>query len=797
MTERLPVESVIPEVLSALANPGAAVLVAAPGAGKTTVVPLRLLDAQWLEGRIIVLEPRRIAARAAAARLAWHLGESVGRTVGYRVRFDTKVSDRTRIEVVTEGVLTRLFAADPGLEGYGAVLFDEFHERSIAGDVGLAMTLRARTVLRPELRVLVMSATIDPAPIGRLLGDAPVIEAPGKIHPVEIRHRPPPPGSERRFETHVALTVREVLADEPGDVLVFLPGVGEIRRVADLLGTAGVSVLSLHGSLPLEEQAKVLNPGRERRVVLATSIAETSLTIPGVRVVIDGGRMRVPRFSPRTGMTRLETVRVSRASADQRRGRAGRTEPGVCYRLWGVGEEAGLVAFNTPEILAADLTPLALDLAASGVDEPGELGWLDSPAPAALAQARGLLTMLGALDDRGRLTGEGRSMASLPIHPRLAHMALRARAAGASGAAAALAALLGERDLARRPASGELPDVDLRLRVEALNDRRAALPIEVDRSLAERLRAEVREWRRRLAVEGPADPDLTGQLLAWAYPDRIAQRRPGQTGRFLLRNGRGASIPPNQPLARAEFLAVADVDDTGADSRILLAAPIEGAVLDRLIDEQGEWSQVVEWDGDRRTIRAAERLTLGAIVVSERSVSEPDRALALAAIAEGLRRDGLDRLAWTDQAIRLRQRMAFLHGFDPDWPDVGDAALQARLYPWLDASLSDRYAVAELDPTDLLTSPLSWDRRAALDRLAPERYRVPTGSQVSIDYGDPFQPVLAVRLQEMFGETSTPTIAGGRIQLAVHLLSPAGRPLQVTRDLAGFWRTSYHDVRRR
>ena len=798
--DALPVESVLPELTKALADHGAAVLTAAPGAGKTTIVPLRLLDAPWCAGRILMLEPRRIAARAAATRLAWHLGEAVGETVGYRIRFDTKVSARTRLEVVTEGVLTRMLTNDPTLDGYSAVIFDEFHERSLHADLGLALVLETRAVLRPELRVLVMSATIDSAPIADLLDGAPVLNAPGRVFPVETRYRPRP--NEVWLERHVTAIVGEALREESGDVLVFLPGVGEIKRVEELLrarADPSLAIVPLHGSLTIEQQAGVLSGSRQRRVVLATNIAETSLTIPGIRVVIDGGLMRTPAFSPRTGMTRIETLRVSRASADQRRGRAGRTEAGVCYRLWSPAEEAGLLPFSPPEIVAADLAPLLLDLMAAGISDPGRLRWLDPPPVPALAQARVILELLGGLDSEGGLTTTGKTMAKMALHPRLAHLMLRASARGMGPLAATLAAILGDRDLARRPPSGELPDVDLRLRVEAVAMSAGALPIEIDRGHLQRVKADVREWTKRLGVTGgnPVDVELTGELLAWAYPDRVAQRRHGQPGRFLLRNGRGASMPANQPLARAEYVVVVELDDSGADGRIVLAAPVNPEVIAALVSEQAEVSQTVVWDSTRRSVRAIEQVRLGAIVVTERPVADPDRSRVIAAVAAGIRQDGLSILNWTEAATRMRLRLAFLHGIDGQWPDVSDQALLDRLAPWLETAFGNRPgSVDEVDPADLLLAAIPWDRRSSIDRLAPDRYQVPTGSRILIDYSEPTAPVLAVRLQEMFGVSATPRIAEGAVALTIHLLSPAGRPLQVTRDLAGFWGSSYRDVRR-
>ena len=795
----LPIEAVIPQLRQALAGTGSAVLVAEPGAGKTTMVPWRLLNEPWLEGRkIIMLEPRRLAARAAAGRIAWHLGEAVGRTVGYRVRFDTRVSRETRIEVVTEGVLTRLLQNDSALEPYGLVILDEFHERSLHADLGLALVLQTRAVLRPDLRVLVMSATIDAGQVAAVLGGAPIIAAPGRVFPVDTRYRVPHPT--QRTEAAVAAAIREALAEDTGDILVFLPGAGEIRRVEDMLAPeqlpAGVRVLTLHGSMAAEAQDAVLAPGGTRRVILATSVAETSLTVPGVRVVVDSGWMRVPRFSPRTGMTRLETVRVTRASADQRRGRAGRTESGVCYRLWSAGEEAGFLGYRTPEILASDLAPLALELAAAGVSNPTDLAWIDPPPAAALQQARALLLLLEAVDVDGLITPTGRSMAALAMHPRLARMALRARMDGHGALASTLAALLSDRDIARRVAPDQPTDADLRLRIEALAGR-AVAGFEVDRGGVQRVRADIRAWRDRLGVlDQPFDGEDAGALLAWAYPDRVAARRAGQFGRFLLRNGRGASLPVSQHLSRADFLVVAEVDDTGSESRILLAAPIAPDIVADLVASHGEREVVTTWHAERRAIVVTERIRLGAIPIEEHQVAKPSPVLLRQALVAEIATKGLGLFGWTESAIRIRQRLAFLHALEPAaWPDVSDANLLGRIDEWVGPA-AEAGSLAGVDPGALLLNWLPHDRRAMVERLAPDRFEVPTGSRLMIDYSDPKAPALPVRLQEMFGVTATPMIGGGRIPLTVHLLSPAGRPVQVTRDLAGFWRTSYFDVRK-
>ena len=799
----LPIETVLPALRAALAEHTSAVLQAAPGAGKTTLVPLALKDQPWLGGRkIVMLEPRRLAAKAAARRMAFLLDEPVGKTVGYRIRMDTAATTATRIEVVTEGVLTRMLRSDPSLEAYGLVIFDEFHERSLHADLGLALALQSQQILRPDLRLLVMSATLDGERVATLLGGAPVISSEGRLFPVETRYCPM--RREQRHDAAVAAAVREALDEVAGDVLVFLPGAGEIRRVASLLERttpAGVRVHRLHGTLSGEAQDAAIAPAPTgtRKVVLATSIAETSLTIEGIRVVVDGGLSRGPRFSPRTGMTRLATTRVTRASADQRRGRAGRLGPGVCYRLWSAHDEAGLVPFNTPEILASDLAPLALDLAAAGVRDASDLAWLDPPPAAAMSQARELLVWLGAADNAGTLTAHGRRMAALPVHPRLAHMLLVARRRGLSSSAAAVAALLGERDLLQRTGPGpEEPDADLRLRLEILRTGGGPPGLEIDRGVLHRARMEAKEWRRRLgASDQPSDDTQAGLLAALAYPDRVAQRRPGQLGRFLLRNGRGALLSASQPLTRVDWLVAIELDDTGSESRIRMAAPLEAGDLDELFAGQATESEEIGWSPDAG-LSARRVRRLGAIVLDERAIQSPDPERVRAALREGIRRVGLGALSWSADALRLRARLRFLHGLDPSWPDVSDEALLGTLDAWLGPALSaaPKGDVSRIDPAESLRAMLDWRQRQELDELAPERIEVPAGSRIVIDYSNPAAPVLAVRLQEVFGWTETPRIGRGRVPLTLHLLSPAYRPVQVTQDLPGFWKSGYFEVRR-
>ncbi|HSU15589.1 ATP-dependent helicase HrpB [Longimicrobium sp.] len=799
----LPIEPVLPALREALRAGTAAVLQAPPGAGKTTLVPLTLLDEPWLGGRkIVMLEPRRLAARAAANRMAQLRGERVGATVGYRVRMETRVGPSTRIEVVTEGVLTRMLQHDPALEGVGIVVFDEFHERSLHADLGLALTLQSRAVLRDDLRVLVMSATLDGGPVARLLGDAPVVTSEGRAYPVETRWLARRP--EGRIEAVTARAVRDALETEEGDVLVFLPGAGEIRRVEEMLAAdglpRGVRIHPLFGNLPQEAQDDAIRPSPPgwRKIVLATSIAETSLTIEGVRVVVDSGLMRVPRFSPRTGMTRLETVAVSRASADQRRGRAGRLGPGVCRRLWTEAEDAALQPFRPPEILEADLAPLALELAAWGVADPAELQWLDPPPAAAFAQARELLRELGALDAAGAATPHGRAMAALPLHPRLAHMLLRAKEMRLGATACDLAALLAERDVLR--GEGRAADADARLRLAALRREGGTGGHGVDPAALHRVRAEAKDLRRHLAASpADADDEAAGVLLALAYPDRIAQRRPGAAGRYLLRNGRGAAFPHPQSLSESPYLVAAELDDAGREGRILIAAPVEMAEIERHFADQIATEESVAWDDAAGAVRARRIERLGAIVLREAPLAEPDPGRIAAALADAVRQAGIASLPWTKASAQLRERIAFLHLHDPSFPDVSDGALLETLGDWLGPRLYGLRKMDEVRRIDLapvLEGMLAWEQRRRLDELAPTHVEVPSGSRIAIDYTDAAAPVLAVRLQEVFGWTETPRIAGGRVPLTLHLLSPARRPVQVTRDLASFWRTGYFEVKK-
>ncbi len=779
-------------------------LIAPPGAGKTTLVPLALLDEPWLAGRkILVLEPRRLATRAAAERMAALLGEpDAGGTVGYRMRLETRVGHDTRVEVVTEGILTRMLQSDPSLAGVGLVVFDEFHERSLHADLGLALALHSRRLLRPDLRLLVMSATLAAEPVADLLDGAPVVRSEGSLFPVETRWLDRP--VEGWIEPQAARAVREALADEEGDVLVFLPGAAEIRRTGEALQDAalpaGVDVHQLFGMLPREAQDRALRPapaGR-RKVVLASAIAETSLTIEGVRVVVDTGLMRVPRFDPGTAMTRLETTRVTRDAADQRRGRAGRTGPGVCLRLWTRHEERGLVPARAPEILEADLAPLVLELALWGAG-PGELRWVDPPPEPAVAQARELLAELDALDAGGALTRHGREMAALGLHPRLAHMILRGSALGVGGVACDLAALLEERDVLRST-SGPTP-TDLRLRTELLAGTGGGA--RADRAALDRVHRHADTLRRRIEArrKGHAsDSAYVGLLTAFAYPDRVGRLRPGTRGRFLLRNGKGVALDPADPIAGEAWIAVADLDAHGPEGRIYRAAPlaleeVEEAFAGQIVEEDE-----VSFDADARRVVARRIRRLGAVTVAEGSLRSPDPAAIARALCAGVRRTGLHVLPWTKETRQLRDRLDFLHHLDPEsWPSASEDTLLADLDMWLAPFLGGMRGLDDLPRVELgeaLLAHVGWKRRPEVDRLAPSHLEVPSGSRIALDYTDPDAPALAVRLQELFGMTETPRVGGGRVPLTLRLLSPAHRPVQVTRDLASFWRDAYFEVRK-
>ena len=788
----LPIDDVLGQLRSALARSANAVLVAPPGAGKTTRVPLALLDEDWTAGRtIILLEPRRLAARAAAARMAQVLGEEVGRTVGLRIRLESRVSAATRIEVVTEGVFARRILDDPALAGVAAVLFDEFHERSLDGDLGLALALEAQGGLREDLRLLVMSATLDDARVAAVLGDAPVVVSQGRAFPVETRYTGRNPGE--RVEDAVARTVRRALQAERGSILAFLPGQREIVRTAELLrdaaAAAAADVAPLYGALDRAAQDRAIAPAPSgsRKIVLASSIAETSLTIEGVRVVVDSGLARVPVFEPDLGLTRLETVRASRAAVDQRRGRAGRTEPGVCYRLWEAAATGSLPAFSPPEILTADLTGLVLDLADWGVRTREGLRWLDAPPAPAWSEASALLVALGALDDQGGITDEGRAIRRLALPPRLARMVLEAARAGGAQQAAFLALILSERGVGGS-------STDLGARLDGFS-RDASPRARAARGLA-------RTWARRAqeAVGPPARSlDLSpGALIALAYPERIARSR-GADGTFLMANGRAASLDPADALAREPFLAVAEVAGRAARARILGAAPLR---LDEIeAQHAASASGREETLFDVASARLQRRVTrrLGALVLAQRVLPVVPDASGAALLARGVVHLGVARLPWSAAQRRLRARAGFLrHTGDATLPDLSDRALASDDGAWLAPFVEGRTALAEITPDDLdaaLAALLPYDVRRRLDRDAPDRFVTPAGSDLAIDYEADGGPCLDVRVQELFGLREHPRVGKARLPLTLRLLSPAHRPIQITRDLPGFWRGSWAAVR--
>lgn len=819
----LPIREALPALLEALASGRQAVLEAPPGAGKSTLVPLVLLDAPWRgDRRVLMLEPRRIAARAVAERMAVLLGERSGERVGYRTRLETRVGPATRIEVVTEGVLTRMLQGDPALENAACVVFDEFHERSLHGDLGLALALECQRHLRPDLRLLVMSATLDGESLARAMGEARVIRSPGRQFEVQVVHAPPVPHPAAPLTSAMVTCILGCVDRHEGDVLAFLPGAGEIRRVAvaleERLPADRFAVLPLYGDLAAGRQDAALQPdarGR-RKIVVATNLAETSLTIDGVRIVVDGGLERRNRFDPATGMSRLETVRISRASAEQRGGRAGRTAPGICYRLWSETVHASLPPQATAEILEADLAPLALELACWGTLDADTLTWLDPPPAASLSQARDLLLGLEAIGPDLRVTTLGRTMASLGLHPRLAHMVLQGRRLGAGRLACELAALLSERDLLRGPPG--LREPDLRYRVDVLHGAPAPDGYTVDASALRRVRrlaagleerATGRPARTRpgLPSAGPGDGSLedttgdtsVGLLLALAYPDRVGQRRPEPGGRFRLSGGRGAALAGPSALARSEYIVVAALDAGAREGRIELAAPLEPSLLHAHLGHLIREETRVEWDARTEAVAAHRRRRLGQLTLAEEPLRDPDPR-TVEAMLDGVRDLGLGCLPWSRELAQWRARVLFVRAIDPegDWPDVSDAGLLGSLgtwlAPWLEG-VTRREHLARLDLRSALESVLDRARRKRLEAFAPTHLTVPSGSRVAIDYSTGI-PTLAVRLQEVFGLADSPRVAGGRVPVTLELLSPARRPVQVTRDLQSFWARGYPEVRK-
>ena len=779
-----PVDAVIPQLSAALAAGPAALLVAEPGAGKTTRVPLKLIDAAWLKGqKIVMLEPRRLAARNAAHRMADTLGEEIGSTVGYAVRLDRKVSARTRIEVVTEGILTRRLQTDPELLGTGLVIFDEFHERSLDGDLGLAMVLDIQRGLRDDLKILVMSATLDAGRVSSHLGNAPVIDAPGRVFPVETRYLDK--AQRQTIAADALRAVHRALDETEKSILVFLPGEAEIRRAQDMLNNSGLPkntvVRPLYGAMGFAEQDQAIkpSPAGERKIVLATTIAETSLTIDGIGAVIDTGFKRIPRFDPASGMTALETVRVSLASADQRRGRAARLGPGIAYRLWPEAETRALKPHDDPEIFAADLAPLVLELAAWGVADAASLPWLDPPPPAPFAQAQDLLRRLEAIDTSGRITALGKQMVRLPLHPRLAHMVAKGR----SPLAADLAAMLSERDGLPRDAGADITGRLARIRGGP----------------RDRIRQTAKQISQIAGIKDDTSDVSAGVLVALAFPDRIAQARGGDR-RYRLSGGGGAILPEHDALMTQDFLAVATTDGASGDQKIFLAAPLSLMEIEEHFAGQIELRDGVFWDGRAKAVSATTSRRLGALVLEERVSTSADPSLIAEAMTKGVRDMGLVCLPWSDAAKTLKARVRFIRRLfaDDGWPDLSDDALLATLEDWLApylAGISRRAHLDRLDMHQIIQAMIPHDLARKMDRLAPVRIEVPSGADVRIDYETEGDPVLRVRLQEMFGLARTPAIAEGRSPLRIELLSPAGRPLAVTQSLETFWTNGYPSVR--
>lgn len=776
----LPIMDVLPRLLEVLRAGSSAVLVAPPGAGKTTAVAPALLDQPWCDGQVLLLSPRRLAARVAAERIAELIGEELGGTVGYATRMDSRQSARTRLLVLTEGIFVRRIQEDPELAGISAVLFDEVHERSLDSDFGLALALDAQAALRPDLRIVPMSATLDGARFAALLGGAPVIESEGRIQPLELRHLGR--AGEKRIEDEMAAAIRRAIGEEAeGDLLAFLPGVAEIERTAARLEGAGVELHRLHGSLDPAAQRAAIRPSREgrRKVILATSIAETSLTIDGVRIVVDSGLARRPRYDRVAGVTRLVTERASQAAATQRAGRAARQRPGVAYRLWEAAATAGMPPFDPPEILESDLSSLLLDCALWGVTDPATLRWLDPPPAAAVSEARNRLTVLEALDADGRITDHGKALARLPLEPRIGHMLVRAAEMGLAGTAAEVAVLLGERGIGGQ-------DVDLSQRRQRWR-RESGRRVEAARGLAKR-------WAKLVGGQvggGMGDHD-TGLCLALAFPDRVAKRRSGDGADWASVGGRGFRLDPLSPLAREEWLAVGEVQGSAAGARILSAAPISEAEVLRLFAAHMTEHRTVRFRPDNGGIEALRERRIGAVRLSSGSDDRPDPDAVAAALVEGVRQGGLDLLPWSEAARSLRARAAFA-GIEP----LSEEALMASLDEWLLPLLQGKRRLSDIDRSQLsgvLEGLIGWEGKQQLDRLAPPDFRSPAGSSHAIDYAAEGGPRVELRVQALFGLAEHPVVGSARLPLILSLTSPAGRPIQTTRDLPGFWAGSWNAV---
>ncbi|WP_454061173.1 ATP-dependent helicase HrpB [Candidatus Nitrospira salsa] len=808
---QLPIDTIIPKLQQIFASDRNVVLSALPGAGKTTRIPLTLLDEPWMHGqRMIMLEPRRLAARSASTYMASRLDEQVGQTVGYRTRLDTRISRDTRLEVVTEGILTRLLQTDPSLRPYNLVIFDEFHERSLHADLGLALCLQTQEVLREDLRILVMSATLDSESVSNILNNAPIITCEGKVFPVETHYVPQIRNS--RIESAIVNCIKLALNHETGNLLVFLPGAGEIRRVQHMLHSAHlgpqVIIAPLFGNLPQQEQDQAIQstPAGIRKIVLSTSIAETSLTIEGIRVVIDSGLMRIPRFDPQSGMTRLVTIPVSQDSSEQRRGRAGRLEPGACYRLWSANEQLRLRQQTIPEILGADLSAFALELAAWGIVDPHTLTWLDPPPAGAFAQAQHLLTQLGAIDDQHRITPHGKIMAEIPLHPRLAHMILRSREFEMETLAIEIATILNERDILKSHPSERTSDLRVRIDLlqSSLTNRQSG---KGEGAGLTRIMKSLNQLQNQLQIPNKnrkirSQTNSVGLLLALAYPDRIAQRQSRQADHYRLSNGKSAIFLQTESLSTEKYLVIAELDGTKPHARILLAAPVKLEELEEQCSELFYEIEFVKWDEQNLVVQARKQRRLGELVIEDYPSHDLSSPLITTTLLQGIRQQGLNCLPWTKDLRNWQARVNYIRkisGEESDWPDVSDNYLLETLESWLEPYLNGMSRLAEVKRINLnvpLHALLNWKQQQALEQQAPSHMIVPTGSRIALDYCSQDIPILAVRLQEMFGQHDTPKLADGNGKVLLHLLSPARRPIQVTQDLASFWKNGYQEVKK-